>query len=209
LRVGELSLHCAILSNPPIEKGTQEYLALVKYLVSAIPDAPETKSSQGWTPLHVAVAIRRPEIVEFLLSVGANQRVRDNCSRNVIHNMVVPPEGQTEMWTSPKSHLDPDKLRAIIGLFDKKHVEEMLLERCTLEPSLSTVTPLAYWMSKNTDYKKPDIIEVLTEYSRGDDMGLVNGEGDLPLHQASSFPFASPFAKADLASRLLRRASQT
>jgi uncharacterized protein (DUF2249 family) len=38
-------------------------------------------------------------------------------------------------------------------------------------------------MAKNNgNYKKPDIIEALSKYSSGEELEMINGEGDLPLH---------------------------
>jgi hypothetical protein len=41
-------------------------------------------------------------------------------------------------------------------------------------------------MAKNGGvYKKADIVEVLTSYSLGEELEMINGEGDLPLHVVS------------------------
>lgn len=71
-------------------------------------------------------------------------------------------------------------------LFDEKAVKEMLLER-TSQPE--SATPLAYWMLRNgNNFKKPDILEVLAKYSNGEDLAMINSEGDLPLHFVGSLP---------------------
>jgi len=72
-------------------------------------------------------------------------------------------------------------LQKLLELFDKDAVKEMLLERCSEAPG--ALTPLAYWMAKNGgSYKKPDFIAILAKYSSGEDLEMINGEGDLPLH---------------------------
>ncbi len=142
-----------------------------------MPESLEHKSVHGWTPLHLAVAVRRPEIVELLMAAGANQRARDKCGRNVIHIM---------------AGSDPEILRKMISLFDKAHVKEMFLEKCNQGESFSQLAPLSYWMVKNaqnSDWnsinpdQKLEVIKVFAEHSQADDMELINGEGDLPLHQ--------------------------
>lgn len=75
-------------------------------------------------------------------------------------------------------------LSKLLELFDKDAVKEMLLERCNEAPG--ALTPLAYWMSKtNGSFKKPDFIAILAKYSSGEDLEMINGEGDLPLHVVS------------------------
>jgi ankyrin repeat protein len=189
--------------NPPPEKN-EEYVALVKYIIYAMPTALEHKSTQGFTPLHLAVTVRRPEIVELLISAGANQRVCDRHGRNILHNMLVPLVASDLAWHSTMSLFSPVRLRELFQLLDRSHIKEMLLERCTLGPHFSSLTPQAYWLKKNTSthgrtsHMKPDVIKILTEYSGGEDMDLINGEGDLPLHQVS-FPMKHPdFCNSEL-----------
>ena len=74
-------------------------------------------------------------------------------------------------------------LESIIKLLDKKDVQEMLLERSDDYPS--AVTPLALWMSKAKRHDSIDFIELLLKYSTGEELEMINGEGDLPLHVVS------------------------
>lgn len=132
------------------------------------------------TPLHLAVLAHQPEVISFLLSEGANQRHRDKAGRNVVHHMVA-------AKNSSQVNVNAERLQQLIGLFDKTAVEEMLLERCTEKPG--ALTPLAYFMAKNSgNYRKPDLVSVLSKYSNGEDLAMINGEGDLPLHVVSSMP---------------------
>jgi len=170
--LGELALHCAILWSPDKEQ-SDTYLALIKHLVSVQPESLEKKSSQGWTPLALAVWQRQEEVVSYLISVGANQRSRDRLNRNMVHSMVV--------YRSYHAKSGTKKLQRMIELFDKDAVKEMLLERCNESPG--ALTPLAYWMARNNGtYKKSDFIEILAKYSSGEELEMINGEGDLPLH---------------------------
>jgi ankyrin repeat protein len=149
-------------------------MALIKHLVSVLPNSLEQKSSEGWTPLQIAVFTQREEVISYLVSIGANQRNRDKVGRNIMHIMV----GRVANGGRKSSK----KLQHMIELFDGEAVKDMFLERCTCAPG--ALTPLAYWMAKGsgTGYRSPAIIEVLSKYSTGEDLEMINGEGDLPLH---------------------------
>ena len=57
----------------------------------------------------------------------------------------------------------------------------------------SGLTPLGYWMANNDPgpfkniavHEKPDVIEVLIEYSEGKDVEISNGAGDTPIHEVN------------------------
>lgn len=72
------------------------------------------------------------------------------------------------------------RLESIIKLFNKKDIQEMLLERSDEYPS--ALTPLALWMSKTLHYDSENVLEVLLKHSTGEELEMINGEGDLPLH---------------------------
>ncbi|KAA8568563.1 hypothetical protein EYC84_007581 [Monilinia fructicola] len=74
------------------------------------------------------------------------------------------------------------RLDSIIKLFHKKDVQEMSLERADVYPS--ALTPLALWMSQHPHHDQTEILEVLLKYSTGEELEMINGEGDLPLHVA-------------------------
>lgn len=162
-----------------------------------MPDSLEHKSSQGLTPLHLAVLVQSPPIVKILLSAGANPRTVDRYSRNLVHNLIVPL--RTQHSTLPGSSeakplTDPKPLREILALFEQNLIKEMLLEKCSLPGTkFSSLTPLGYWMAKNEPgmynqvvvHGKTDIIEVLANYSEGQDYELINGAGDTPVHEVS------------------------
>jgi hypothetical protein len=91
----------------------------------------------------------------------------------MVHSLLVHPKtGDVED--------DVEMLQDMLKEFDKEVVKEMLVERAMVQPG--ALTPLAYWMAKNTQYKKADIIEALSKYSSGEELEMINGEGDLPLH---------------------------
>ncbi|TGO46320.1 hypothetical protein BCON_0331g00030 [Botryotinia convoluta] len=171
----ELLLHVAILHDPQTDEEKIKHLNLIKHLVSVLPDSVlSLKSSQGYSPLHLAVNRKNIPIIEYLLSVGASPRSRDRQNRNIMHTLAA------DATTVNKETVPC--LESIIKLFNKKDVQEMLLERSDDYPS--AVTPLALWMSKATHYDSADVIEVFLKYSTGEELEMINGEGDLPLHVA-------------------------
>ncbi len=94
--------------------------------------------------------------------------------RNMLHSMLVSPN-TTRTWDKTGRK----RLGRILELFDKAALKEMLLERCTDHPG--ALTPLAYWMSKS-GYVGKKVISILSKYSTGEDLEMINGEGDLPVH---------------------------
>lgn len=91
----------------------------------------------------------------------------------MVHSMVV--------YRSYNAKSGTKKFQRMIELFDEDGVKDMLLERCNESPG--ALTPLAYWMARNNGgYKKSDFIEILAKYSSGEELEMINGEGDLPLH---------------------------
>jgi hypothetical protein len=178
-----LLLHCAILWNPDqeFEETTKDYFALIKHILAVAPETLEKKSASGYTPLQTAVLINRKDVVAYLLSVGANQRTRDRLGRNVLHSLA--PKNRTE-----KKMAD---IQSMVDLFDKNIVKEMLLERTST--ASGALTPLAYWMSQglahNSDHIKLDFISLLTQHSTGEELEMINGEGDLPIHVVSLLYF--------------------
>jgi hypothetical protein len=181
---GELALHCATLSNADKKVMAVKYLPLLKHLIAVSPESLEQKSSEGFTPLQLAVFAGREDAVKYFLSIGANQRHRDKSGRNMLHTMVA------DYGNSAKT--DAKKLQAMLNLFDASNFEEMLVERCSEVAGAlhGALTPLAFWMARNRgSYHKTDFLRVLLQYSRGEELEMINGEGDLPLHVVCSHPF--------------------
>jgi ankyrin repeat protein len=179
----ELTLHCAILYNPQKESDAPKYLALIKHLLDVSPESLEQKSSEGFTPLQLAVFAQREDIIEYLIANGANQRHRDKIGRNMLHCMVTPRTGGLRT--------DPKKLQSMIDLFDMKNIQEMFLERVSTRAGAQT--PLALWMHRNGGHHPdPEFLEVLFTYSSGEDLEMIDGEGDLPLHLVGHPSFPCP-----------------
>jgi ankyrin repeat protein len=188
-----LAVHCAVLWNPTKEdendhKDPEEYVSLVKYLLEVMPETLDLKSAQGYTPLHLAVSHLRHDIVKLLISKGANQRIRDSRSRNIVHNLLVKITN-ISFNDNSTSQTNAENIGRILALLDKEQVKEMLLERCSTSANSPASTPLAYYLSHiNYNHRNADVMKLLVEYSGGDDLELINGEGDLPLHTVRSKP---------------------
>lgn len=179
----EVALHCAVLSHH--SEGDQEIFHLIKHLLSVAPETLDQKSSEGWTPLQVAVIKQRVSIIEYLISAGANQRHRDKMGQNMLHSMLRQP---TNGWNKT----DRKRLEKILNLFDKEALKEMFLERCTNQPG--ALTPLAFWMANNRgNANGPKVISLLSKYSTGEDLSMINGEGDLPVHVVCDSPIPSKY----------------
>lgn len=137
------------------------------------PDLLEKKSSEGWTPLQIACFTLNNDVISFLISIGANQHSRDRLGRNMMHSLLTRP--------CQFGDITPNSLRELINHFDKKAVQVMFVERSSSAPG--ALTPLASWMAQaGNEPRFPEIIKVLSEYSSVEELEMINGEGDLPLH---------------------------
>jgi hypothetical protein len=175
LITADLLLHYAVIYTPGKDEDPNKHLNLVKHIVSVSPESMIShKSPSGYSPLHWAVTKNNIPIIKYLLSVGASPRSRDTMNRNIIHTFV---------RNNGTVQSDPQKLDEFLQLFDKKDVEEMMLERCNDYPS--ALTPMALWLQLHSP-TKPDFLEVMMKYSTGEELEMINGEGDLPLHVVSS-----------------------
>ena len=171
----ELVLHCAIL-HAHDEKDTAKYIDLLKHIISVAPATLERRSAEGWTPLQVAVFAQQNDAVSYLISIGANQKSRDKTGRNMVHSMIASKSGSTRTSS--------EDVESMIKLFDEEAVRQMLVERCSF--GNGSLTPLGLWMYSNRgNCKDSSVIAVLSKYSTGEELEMINSEGDLPLHVVS------------------------
>lgn len=94
-----------------------------------------------------------------------------------------------------RARTEIDTLKEMIALFDKQTLRNMMIERCSA--GLGGLTPLALLLSGHSDardgYNKSvdkvdrvcDALDVLSSFSDGKDLEIVNAEGELPLHMVS------------------------
>lgn len=113
---------------------------LVQYLVDHHPECLEVKSSEGHTPLALAVSLHRLSFARILIQAGANQAARDTEGCNLLHLVLCSISG------SAARHAD--KVSQLIDLMDKEHVSAMLSQRA----GEGSRTPYARWLHRYTDF---------------------------------------------------------
>ncbi|KPM38970.1 hypothetical protein AK830_g7594 [Neonectria ditissima] len=185
----DLVIHCAVLATP----GTAAN-ELLEYLVEACPGALEKKNSQGDSPLMVACRLGRVEFVKILLGGNADQSTRNSKGENILH---------AALAGNPKAK----QLRGLLDILDTGLRSHLFLHRKNLNEN--GTTPLHTWVSQasavppentnrynryncyyNSYVTKPysnerdavQMLELLLEYSKGEELEMLNGAGDTCLH---------------------------
>jgi ankyrin repeat protein len=170
-----LLVHCVVLG-----KTNEDSLRLLRTLCSSQHQALHHRSASGLTPLHLAFRLHRVEMIKVLLETGAEQTCRNNIGDNIVHSIL--------NHTSLGSDKDVDRVRELFHLIDPRLLPSLFTERSTDQPGAST--PLARFVhSMKPDFYNPSVgndklLRLLLEFSKGEDLGIVNGEGDTPLHAA-------------------------
>ncbi|KAJ5513260.1 hypothetical protein N7463_002812 [Penicillium fimorum] len=124
-----LVLHCAIMCEP-----NDESIRLVQYLVDHHPECLEVRSTEGLTPLALAMSHHRVRFARILVEAGANQAVRDRDACNLLHLILVSAGGQVCR--------DFDRFTRLLDLLDKQLLPTMLMERA----GEGSRTPFARWL---------------------------------------------------------------
>lgn len=187
----DLVIHCAVLSKP-----TKESVELLEYLLKTCPDFIEKKNSDGDSPLMLACKLGRVEYVKVLLSGGADQSTKNAKGENIIHAAL---------------HGNPSaaQLRILLELLDADLRSHLFLQRKSLQEN--GTTPLHTWVSQacglgtsgdnpnqhhyNRNYSHvPSVYRdqeavvamarLLLEYSKGEELDMLNGAGETCLHTA-------------------------
>lgn len=163
----------------------EQSLKVLNYLIQTLPESMETKSESGHTPLSLAFNRRRVDAAKALIAAGADQTTRDFKGRNIIH---------LALWSMHKSTTnDAARIESLLHLIDKRVRKTLFLERCQQSPG--GTTPLAHWLSQNDDYeyspyktlskkRSSAIFETILKHSDGEDLLMMDGSGQFPLHQA-------------------------
>ncbi|GAP82928.2 putative ankyrin repeat protein [Rosellinia necatrix] len=177
-------IHCAVLG--PLGDYTDQ---LIKYLIKVCPSSFEAKSDLGYSPLFLACLMGRVQFAKTLIDAGADQSVKDKEFNNIIHACLT-------NW--PK----PDQLRQMLELFDPELRAHMFRQRNNLAQGGDT--PLHSWLQKANhlsytwDYSgrasqrvldpeksgNVELLNLLLEFSKGEELGILNGTGDTVLHTA-------------------------
>lgn len=165
----------------PSKDDEDENLELVKYIAGSDASLLESRSLGGFTPLHLACTRRSKDVIAALISMGCKVRSRDATGRNMIHHLICPP-GHNSTWKA--EHEKKNSFASFLSLFDKRDVTEMLLERDILG-----YTPFAFWQSQGHDKdgepaNSSTIPEVVSSYTDGQHLTIMNSVGDFPIHVA-------------------------
>ena len=162
--------------------------------MDALPESLETKSFSGHTPLSLAFNGDRLDAIDVLIGAGADQTIRDNQGRNIVHLAVCTVQNNAKSSAST--------IRALLSKIDSRLLPSLFLERCQEGPG--SLTPLAYWLwlstpcsdqiffpnAKRNKDSRLEVIKTIIEFSKGSDLHLMDSSGQFPLHQAvkSSLP---------------------
>ena len=179
----------AVLNQKWTDSGSQqreEASKLLDYLIKVIPESLETKSASGHTPLSLAYSAQRYEAAKMLMAAGANQAVRDNVGRNILHLALRSKSGVNAS--------DSEQLDSFLALIDKRLIVELLQERCSEAPT--GITPVARWLRScetqqslipsigwnENEEARLSMFEVLLKYADDQTFRLMDGSGQLPIH---------------------------
>lgn len=185
----KLLIHVVVLS-----KTDDKSLKLLRHLCETQPDSINHKSATGLTPLQLAFSLHRVEMAKILVAAGADQTSRNHNNDNLIHSAL--------NYSRINADNGRKKLRELLELIDTRLITGMFTERASSNPGAST--PLAQWVyvdvrGRSNCYindwnydtikavqatlaKQEETLRLLLEFSKGEDLGLVNSEGDTPLH---------------------------
>ncbi|UKZ55109.1 hypothetical protein TrVGV298_008926 [Trichoderma virens] len=185
-------LHTAILATP-----SKRSIELIKYLIESYPDSLEKKTSNGDTPLMIACRLGYVQCAKLLIGANADQATRNHMGENILHAAVS---------QNPKA----GSLRRLLDILDPSLRSHLFTERKSLQAN--GLTPLHAWISKtsgvteedhsgrysrrrryyhyqpSSPYSKTedivDMLQLMLEYSKGEELDMLNGAGDTCLHTA-------------------------
>jgi ankyrin repeat protein len=167
----KLIVHVVMLS-----KTDKESLELLRHLCETQPESLSHKSATGLTPLQLAFSLHRVEMAKILIAAGADQTCRNHNNENLIHSALSHPRLNDKDGRK--------RLRELLNLIDNRLITGMFTERANTNPGAST--PLAHWVYTNARGTITDAavetLHLLLEFSNGEDLSLVNSEGDTPVH---------------------------
>ncbi len=190
-RKDDFVIHCAVLSHV-----NGESMELLEYLVKTYPELIQKKTSDGDSPLMLACRLGRIEYVKVLLAAGADQSTRNARGENIIH---------AALSGNPTAA----QLKPLLDLIDSDLRSRLFLQRTGPQEHCST--PLHAWISRlcgfasgketRDDYyftigysraPKPyrdqrvvmAVANMLLEYSKGEELDMLNRAGETCLHTA-------------------------
>ncbi|KAH0595957.1 hypothetical protein MHUMG1_06507 [Metarhizium humberi] len=190
----DLVIHCAVLGK------SKESAELVEYLVTNCPEYLEKKTSEGETPLMIACRLGRTDFAKILINGGADQSTRNLKGENILHAC---------LSRLPKAA----QLKPMLDLFDAELRSHLFLQRKSITEN--GTTPLHTWICQtsglgatgeieqqysnyyyrrgryisNQTYSNEkdvvDMLKLLLECSKGEELDMLNGAGETCLHTAT------------------------
>ncbi|EEP76366.1 predicted protein [Uncinocarpus reesii 1704] len=175
----DLALHCAVLGNSTKETG----VAHVEMILDAVPSSLNAKNKAGITALHAAFAGQKIMAARALVKRGADQTLRDNQGRNMLHYILSPNK------SGSKAVLQSSRLfKALSSVLDKEVLRSLAIQRSRVQPgrtysSWGMQTPLAEWLEGAGD-PEPDMLRTILEATGGQELYVLDDKGSYPIHQA-------------------------
>ncbi|EMC98915.1 hypothetical protein BAUCODRAFT_65248 [Baudoinia panamericana UAMH 10762] len=171
----DLTIHCYLMGNQTADDDGK----MLRYLMAALPSAIDAKSTDGLTPLHIAMELYDHLAVKMLIDTGADQTARDKTGNNMLHRLL-------GRYIDDGKYIK--KLPVMLESLDSRLLPSLFLERSAAHPG--SLTPLAKWLRDvigglhRSDEYAAETLRLLLRYSEGRELGFINGEGDTPLHVA-------------------------
>jgi hypothetical protein len=143
-------LHCCLAGEY-----TAEADSLLRYLLQAMPECVETRSDDGYTPLHVSFELYREDWARLLIHhANADQTCRQKAGGNLLHSLL-------------DRHINEDKefdeLKRMLDLIDKRVLPTLFLER-----SVGSLTPLQFWLNSSRGIDVEDnVLKLILDYGGG------------------------------------------
>lgn len=154
-------------------------LHLISYLIKAFPSSINKKSKAGYSPLYLAFSLCRPPVASLLIKAGAHMDVTDQDGNNLLHTLLI-----KNQWPRYAG----DLLGSMIELLDPELRKKLFTQRNSY--TNGAVTPLHLWLKNtNVPYGSKDLadkekvtLKMLLSYSNGEELEMVDGAGETPLH---------------------------
>ena len=169
----------------PPSKHEPSNLSRLQLILDQMPHAFDTQAFHGTTPLHLAFHLRRYSAAKHLIERGANQALRDKQGRSVLHHLLDPdaePALPASMFAAFWDLLDPALARSL--------ATERMRGPAEAEFPLF-YTPLAYWLSNETDSddkkdteSSADLLRTILSKSNGAGLRVLDAAGNYPMHVA-------------------------
>lgn len=170
-------ISCAVFGEP-----NGDTLRRLEYLIKAFPKNIDIRTTKGETALQMAFELARCSAAKMLLEAGADAETHDTVGNNLIHKLF-------SMFRPYSSEGLLDQLKSMLELLDPETRYRLLLQRNSASVTQSGETPLHSWLASSimTDSavnlsKTKAVVDLILSYSDGDELTVINGAGDTPLH---------------------------